>query len=55
MIQTPLEERMGMGENARRQVVERFSLDAALDRWEALYADLLGRNLQPRRWGRAIV
>jgi glycosyltransferase involved in cell wall biosynthesis len=55
MMQTPLEERMRMGQNARRQVVERFSLEAALDRWETLYADLLKRNPQPRRWGRAIV
>lgn len=55
MMQTPLEERTRMGQNARRQVVARFGLEAALDRWEALYADLLARNPQPRRWGRAIV
>ncbi|MDR3751434.1 MAG: glycosyltransferase [Terracidiphilus sp.] len=49
-MQTPLEERRRMGENARRQVVERFSLEAALDRWETLYADLLRHNPKPRRW-----
>ena len=55
MMQTPSEERASIGQNARRQVVARFSLDAALDRWEALYAGLLVHNPQPRRWGRAIV
>jgi len=55
MMQIPLEERTKMGQNARRQVVARFSLDAALDRWETLYADLLAHNPQPRRWGRVIV
>jgi glycosyltransferase involved in cell wall biosynthesis len=53
LMQASTEERLAMGERARQQVVERFSLDAVLDRWEALYADLLERNRKPRRWGRS--
>jgi len=33
-------------------VIQRFSLEAVLDRWETLYRDLLERNLRPARWGR---
>jgi glycosyltransferase involved in cell wall biosynthesis len=33
--------RNAMGERARRHVLECFSLELALDRWEQLYADLL--------------
>jgi glycosyltransferase involved in cell wall biosynthesis len=40
MMQTRPEERRAMGERARRQVMERFGLEAALDRWEELYANL---------------
>ena len=46
--------RLAMGEQARKHIVERFSLEAVLDRWEALYADLLERNPKPRRWGRSL-
>jgi glycosyltransferase involved in cell wall biosynthesis len=46
------EERGAMGARARRQMIERFSLDAVLDRWEALYHDLLLQNPTPRRWAR---
>ena len=35
--------RADMGENARRRVVERFSLNVVVDRWEALYRELLER------------
>jgi glycosyltransferase involved in cell wall biosynthesis len=37
-------ERRSMGLNARRQVVEYFSLDAVIDRWETLFRDLLKQN-----------
>jgi glycosyltransferase involved in cell wall biosynthesis len=52
MMEMPGEERREMGERARQFVLERYSLDAALDRWEALYAELLERNPKRRRWGR---
>jgi hypothetical protein len=42
-----------MGERARQFVMERFSLDAVLDRWEELYARLLESNPKPVRWGHA--
>jgi hypothetical protein len=45
-------ERAAMGDHARRRVVERFSLDAVLDRWECLYRDLLKTHPRPARWGR---
>ena len=41
------EERKAMGERARQLVVDRYSLDAALDRWEALFAELLEKS-QPK-------
>jgi glycosyltransferase involved in cell wall biosynthesis len=52
MMEMPGEERRAMGEQARQFVLERYSLDAALDRWEALYAELLEQNPKRRRWGR---
>jgi glycosyltransferase involved in cell wall biosynthesis len=52
MMGTSLEERRAMGERARRLAVERFSLETILDRWEALYRDLLQRNPRPARCGR---
>jgi glycosyltransferase involved in cell wall biosynthesis len=52
MMEMPGEERRAMGERARQFVQERYSLDAALDAWEALYAELLERNPKRRRWGR---
>jgi glycosyltransferase involved in cell wall biosynthesis len=52
MMQAPRAERLAMSDRARQFVLERFSLDAALDRWDALYAELLKRNAKPRRWGR---
>jgi glycosyltransferase involved in cell wall biosynthesis len=48
---SPLEREV-MAQQARRRVAERFSLDAVLDRWEALYRDLLAKNSIPRRWAR---
>ena len=41
MMATPREERRLMGVRARQRVIERFSLEAALDRHEALYRELL--------------
>ena len=50
LMQTTLEERHALGLRARQRVVEHYSLDAVLNRWEALYADLLSRSPRPRRW-----
>jgi glycosyltransferase involved in cell wall biosynthesis len=44
LLQIPIEERLAMGERARRRVVEQFSLETVLDRWEGLYEDLLRRK-----------
>lgn len=44
MRQTPPEERCAMGDRARQLIIERYSLDAALDQWETLYRDLLNRR-----------
>jgi glycosyltransferase involved in cell wall biosynthesis len=52
MMRTPPEQRRARGDRARQLVIERFSLEAVLDRWEALYADLLQRNPTPTRWSR---
>jgi hypothetical protein len=53
LMQTPAEERKVMGELARQCVIERFSLELVLDRWEALYGELLQRNPRPVPWARA--
>jgi glycosyltransferase involved in cell wall biosynthesis len=53
MMRTPPEARRAMGERARQLAIERFSLEAILDCWEALYGDLLQRNPRPARWGHA--
>jgi glycosyltransferase involved in cell wall biosynthesis len=52
MMQTPAEERKAMGERARARVIERFSLELVLDRWEALYAELLQQSPRPVHWAR---
>ena len=44
LMRMPEETRIAMGEQARRSVVERFSLDVVLDQWEGLYARLLERR-----------
>jgi glycosyltransferase involved in cell wall biosynthesis len=41
--------RHAMGERARRRVAEHFSLEAVLDLWERLYAELLERKNANRR------
>jgi glycosyltransferase involved in cell wall biosynthesis len=50
MIRLSPEERAAMGARARGRIVAHFSLDAVLDRWEALYGDLLKSNPRPARW-----
>ena len=49
LMHHPLNERRAIGERARQHVVEHFSLEAVLDRWERLYADLLERKNPKRR------
>ena len=46
----PPEDRNAMGQRARQLVLERFSLNAVLNSWEALYTDLLMQNTTPSRW-----
>jgi glycosyltransferase involved in cell wall biosynthesis len=41
LMRMPPEARNAMGDRARRHVARSFSLEAALDRWERLYANLL--------------
>jgi glycosyltransferase involved in cell wall biosynthesis len=47
------EERRAMGERARQSVIRQYSLVNILDRWEALYAELLDSNPKPLRRGRS--
>jgi glycosyltransferase involved in cell wall biosynthesis len=54
MARLPSQERIAMGERARRFVMEQFSLDTVLDRWESLYSDLLESSPKPTRWARRI-
>ena len=49
MMRTSPEERMAMGKRARQRAKERFSMEMVLDRWEALYGELLKRNPRPIR------
>lgn len=44
MMRLSPEERTAMGARARIRVIERFSLDTVLDRWEALYRELLAAH-----------
>jgi len=54
MMRMPEAERLAMGERARQSVMERFSMERVLDRWERLYAELLkprptrGKRLRAR-------
>lgn len=52
LVQAKASEREAIGQRARQRVVDSFSLESTLNRWEALYADLLQRNRRPRRWAR---
>jgi glycosyltransferase involved in cell wall biosynthesis len=49
LMHIPLNQRRAIGERARQHVVEHFSLETVLDRWEQLYADLLKRKDAHRR------
>jgi glycosyltransferase involved in cell wall biosynthesis len=40
------------GEQARDFVIDSFSLESVLDRWETLYTDLLNRHRKPNRWAK---
>ena len=50
LMQMRPESRRAMGIDARLRVEARFSLSSVLDRWEALYGELLEANPNPRRW-----
>jgi glycosyltransferase involved in cell wall biosynthesis len=45
----PPDQRAAVGMRARNRIAGQFSLDRALDRWEALYGQLLTENQSPRR------
>jgi glycosyltransferase involved in cell wall biosynthesis len=52
VMSASVEERDAMSIRARQCVIDRFSLECALNRWEALYTDLLQRNRRPARFAR---
>jgi glycosyltransferase involved in cell wall biosynthesis len=49
LMQTPKEAQQTMGTHARQQVLDHFSLESVLDRWEALYHRLLLSHPEPAR------
>lgn len=49
LMRAPANERRAMGERARQRVVEHFSMEKILDRWELLYAHLLEVGSVQRR------
>jgi glycosyltransferase involved in cell wall biosynthesis len=49
LMRMPSEARYATGERARKHVARKFSLEAALDRWERLYANLLEWKSAARR------
>jgi glycosyltransferase involved in cell wall biosynthesis len=55
LMHTSPGKRRAIGERARQHVIQHFSLEAVLDRWEQLYMDLLdgkdpGRRMGPTAW-----
>ena len=55
LMHTPSKERRALGLRARQHVMRNFSLEKILDRWEALYTDLLAsknpsRRIAPTAW-----
>ena len=54
VMRTSVDARKTMGRHARQQVLERFSLEAVLDRWEALYRQLLLHRPKPRSHGKSV-
>jgi glycosyltransferase involved in cell wall biosynthesis len=53
MMQMPPEMLRIMGERARQNVMDRFTMNAVLNQWEAQYGELLKQNPKPMRWCRA--
>jgi glycosyltransferase involved in cell wall biosynthesis len=49
LMTTPTDRRHAMGQLARKRVTELFNMEDVLERWDALYRDLLKRNSHPRR------
>jgi glycosyltransferase involved in cell wall biosynthesis len=49
MMRLDVNARSAMGERARSRVIEHFSLNCVLDRWEALYRELLEERTFRRR------
>ena len=45
-----VEQRAALGQRARKRIVDSFSIDAVLDRWEQFYRGLLKANPKRRRW-----
>ena len=43
-MRLPPEARALMGRKARKRMIDHFSLESVLTRWETLYRDLLGRR-----------
>lgn len=48
LMAAPLPARQAMGKQARRHVLEHFSIERVLDKWEQLYFELLSRD--PATW-----
>jgi len=46
--------RRSMGLKARQRIEERFGQESVLDRWEALYTQMLDERPLPTRWGRRL-
>jgi glycosyltransferase involved in cell wall biosynthesis len=48
LMQTPLAQRQAMGSQARERIQLHFNIDAKVDQWQSLYADLLSSRNQLR-------
>jgi glycosyltransferase involved in cell wall biosynthesis len=44
LMQSSADERRKMGERSRQRIVERYSMEAVLDRWESIYAECRAAN-----------
>jgi len=53
LMQTGSGERRALGNTARERILTRFSLETVLDRWEALYMELLEQRPRPVRRAQA--
>jgi glycosyltransferase involved in cell wall biosynthesis len=49
LMQLPPHELQAMGRRARQRIIDRFSLDSVLDRWESLYNELCETYPRPGR------